>query len=238
VVRCLADGVPAEPLVAKIREGCVKGVPAGRLETAADAMAEHLRHAHRYMNRVQEDGVTPPEDPLQRREQVCTMAQHMWGGLQDGDMERLRERARDRLRDGSCRTGELVGACGAALRMMESGAPRDEAVTIAGDALHRGWSRDEMGELGAMFAAGRQQGGPVDRMLGEMAGCLGDGMGPGEMSRHMMQQGWLGPAGISGPFGPGEGQHGGNPGHGGHHEGGTHGGGDHDQGGGHGGGMG
>jgi len=237
VVGVLAEGLPPEPLVAKIREGWVKQVPEARIEHVADLVEGQVRHAHRFMNQVHADGMTPPDEPRQQREQVRTMAQHMWGGLQEGDMERLREQARDRLRDGTCRTGDLVGACGAAVRMMESGAPRDHAVDVAGDALRRGWTRTEMAEMGAMFAAGRQHGGPVDRMLREMATCMNDGMGPGEMSRHMMQQGWLGPGGLDGHMGTMGGHHGGDPGYGGHHDQGTHGDGDHDHGGGRGGGS-
>ena len=155
------------------------------------------------------------------------MAQHMWAGLQEGDMQRLRERARERLRDGSCQTDDLVGASGAAVRMMDNGADRHEALRLSGEALQRGYNRQQMQEMSALLAAGHANGGPLDRMMREMEECVGEGVGCEEMARQMIRAGWLGPGQMQGPGGHGSGmQHGaGNPGYqggsdGGHQHGG------------------
>jgi hypothetical protein len=231
VVAALQAGLPVEPLLAKIREGYVKGVPEARIEAAAGRVADHLSAARAALETARTEGMSAPEDPRRQREQIRTMTQHMWSGLEEGDLVRLREQARLRLRDGSCSTDDFVGACGAAARMMEHGAARADAVDTAGEALRHGWNRSEMSELGAMVAAGELRGGPVDRMLREMRTCLGDGMGPGEMTRYMMQAGWMGPADLDGPggHGAGPGHAAGDPGysdpHGDHHGGGGGGGG-------------
>ena len=230
VTAALADGLPVEPMVAKVREGCVKGVPDTRIEQAAQRIEANLRVARRVMHESVGDGLTPPADRQQQANQVRTMAQHMWSGLQEGDMQRLRERARERLRDGSCQTDDLVGASGAAVRMMDVGADRAEAVRLSGEALRRGYSRQQMQEMSALLAAGHANGGPLDSMLRDLKECLGEGMDCGEMARHMVRAGWLGPGQMQGPGGHGSGmQHGaGNPGyqggHGGMEGGGMHGG--------------
>ena len=226
VTAALADGLPVEPMVAKVREGCVKGVPDARIEQAANRIEANLRVSRRIMRESVGDGLTPPADPQQQANQVRTMAQHMWSGLQEGDMQRLREQARERLHDGSCQTDDLVGAGGAAVRMMGAGADRSEAVRLSGEALRRGYNRQQMQEMSALLEVGQANGGPLDRMLRDMEECLGEGMGSGEMARHMVRSGWLGPGQMQGPGGHGSGmQHGGgNPGYqGGSQDGNQHG---------------
>jgi hypothetical protein len=207
-------------------------------------MEEHLRAAQRIMIRAQEGGMEPAGDPNQERRMTREMAQNMWRGLNEEGLNRLCEQACQRLRNGQCDLNDLASASETATRLIEEGMASPRAVQVVGEALQQGYRTQEMQQLRLMVQARHQQRGPIEGFVADLEQCLGEGMGAGEMYRHMWQHGWMGPGDMQGPGGP---HHiddvgGGGPGHqgglGGSHHGGSEGGsggGDDDHGGGPGG---
>jgi hypothetical protein len=204
VLGAAAEGLPAEALAAKIREGRMKGVPAEALAGAVEKLQQQLRTSERIMERADKSGVEIPSDPAQRRQQVRELSRTLAQGLDEPSLDQLRQRACDRARDGSCRTGVLVAAAGAAARLHESGIETGRAVRIAGDALRSGYDAAQMNRIGLMTMAAHQRRNG-DELANELENCLRNGMAWREMERHLMQAGWLGPADMGG--------HGGDPDH-------------------------
>jgi hypothetical protein len=193
VLAAAGEGLPTEPVLAKIQEGLMKGAPEHALEQAALRMEAHVRTANRVMTQAVQDGVEPTGDPTRTRQLVRQMAQNMWSGLNEGDMEQLRQQARLRLRDGSCGVEELAAATETAVQLNAEGLQRARAVRLAGEALQQGYTAQEMRQLRFMVLANHQNGGPVDEIAGDLERCLGEGMGWQEMAQHMFQAGWMGP---------------------------------------------
>jgi hypothetical protein len=191
----LREGVSPELVLDKVREGTVKGVAAPTLERVVDKMEGDVRSAHRYLNRIQAEDGSGEVDAQRRQMLERHLSLDMWGGLEEGDLDQLRSRAR--LRDGSCDPSDLVSAADVVAVAQERGMHRDEALGLAGDALEAGYTHREMRTLGAMVAAAK---------LGEFGDRLRehlhDGMGQhrdfGEMAREMMSWGWMGPADVDG----------------------------------------
>jgi hypothetical protein len=192
-------------------------------------MENHVRTANQIMKQAMNDGLEPPGDQMQNRRMHSEMAQQMWRGTKEGDYEQLRERARLRLRDGSCGVDDLVSAGELGTRLMEAGVERKRAMKFSGDALQQGFGRQEMRQLQVMVAARQQRGEPMARFMGDMEHCIGAGMGAGEMYNYMMRHGWMGPGDMYGPGGyqptDPKGHGGKQGGHGGGHGGGGTGGG-------------
>jgi hypothetical protein len=211
VVAMLEGDLPCEPLLAKVREGMTKRVAAGAIEGVATRLEQHVRQADRVLGEATKDGLEAPQEPQRRREMAGELAQHMFRGLGEGDCDQLRERARLRLRDGSCELEDLAAAAATTMRMREEGVAPRRALEVAGEALQAGYNAREMRELAHMVMASHRHGADLDEIMDGIENGLGDGMGAGEMYRHMMQQGWMGPADMPGPGGhsPGEGQGGG-----------------------------
>jgi hypothetical protein len=234
VIEMKREGLPVEPVMLKLREGQRKGVNEEVLERACDRMEANVRTANRYMIRAREDGVTPGNEDAEQRH-TREMAQHMWRGLEEGDMDQLRERARLRLRDGSCTTEELTAANETASRFKEMKIQRERAVGLAGDALQNGYSAQEMHQLRWMVMTANMHGGPPDEVLDTLEKGLRNQHQLTQMVQQMWQHGWMGPAdehggrgghsfgddaGGGGPGGHGGGDHGGDDDKGGHHGGG------------------
>jgi hypothetical protein len=140
----------------------------------------------------------------------------MWRGTHESDYDRLRERAQERLRDGSCDAGDVVAAGEVSTRLVESGIDRGRAVGFAGDAIQRGYRYNEMRQIQVIVGARAQHGEPVQKLLEDMEYCVGSGMGPGEMYGYMIRHGWMGPGDM---YGPGGHQATDQMGHGSHHGG-------------------
>jgi hypothetical protein len=104
------------------------------LERACDQMEGNVRTANQFMKRAHEDGVETGNEDAERR-QTREMAMNMWRGLNEEEMDQIRERARLRLRDGSCSTEELTAAAETATKLKEMGVERKRALRLAGDAL-------------------------------------------------------------------------------------------------------
>ena len=211
VLAMAREGVPVEPLAEKLQEGRIKGANPQVMEQVCNRIEENLRIAHRYMNRVREDGVETGDENAERRH-TRQMAKNMWHGLEEGDMEQLRERARLRLRDGSCSTEDVTVSAETATQLKEMGIERQRAVRLAGDALQNGYNAQEMRQLGWMIRTAYMNGGPPD----DVVGTIEDGIRNQHQLTHMMQQmsqhGWMGPADQHGGHGPMDGSMGSGPG--------------------------
>jgi hypothetical protein len=225
VMNMAREGLPAGAVVAKFKEGALKGVPGPALDGACERMENHVRAANRVMTRLRDETGEPAGDPAQVRRQTRELAQQMWRGMGEGDYDQLRERVRKQLRDGSCNTDDVVAGGELATRLREQGVERGRAIEIPGEALERGYRAPEMRHLQFMLTA-RRHNGPMDEFVADLEHCLGLGLGMGEMYQHMMQNGWMGPGDMAGPGGfHGGDDRGQGPGHGGDHDGGNQGGG-------------
>ena len=211
------DGLPVEPMLAKIQEGRTKGVPAPALERACDRMDGCLRAADRIMTRSREHGLEPAHDPTQQRRMHREMAMQMWRGMDEEGYGHLEEQARLRLRDGSCGITDLVSAGETATRLREEGVDRGRATRVTGEALRHGYRSTDMAQMQYIVMHRHRTDGSMDRFMGDMEYCLGTGMQVEQMYEYMMQHGWMGPGHMSGPWGA---QHMDNMGGPGHHGGG------------------
>ena len=211
VLAMAREGVPVEPLAEKLQEGRKKGANQQVMEQVCDRIEKNLRIAHRYMNRVQQDGVEAGDENAERRH-TRQMAMNMWHGLEEGDMEQLRERARLRLRDGSCSTEDVAASAETATQLREMGIERRRAVHLAGEALQNGYNAQEMRQIGWMIRTAHMHGGPPE----DVVGTIEDGIRNQHQLTHMMQQmsqnGWMGPADQHGGHGPMDGSMGSGPG--------------------------
>ncbi len=187
------DGLPVDPLMQKLREGRRKGANEEVLNQVCDKMEAHVRTANRVMERAREDGVVPGDADVERR-RTGEMAMHMWHGLEEGDIDQLRERARRRLRDGSCTTEDLVAASETAAKLKEMGVERKRAVNLSGDALQNGYTSREMRQLGWMVMTAHMHGGQNDDVCDELERGIRNQQQLGEMMQNMWQHGWMGPA--------------------------------------------
>lgn len=193
VLAMAREGLPVEPVTRKLQEGRRKGVNEQARERACDQMEAHVRAANRFMKQAREDGVTPG-NPEAERERTREMARHMWRGLQEDDMEGLRERARLRLRDGSCTTEDLAAAAETGVKLKEMGVERKRAMNVAGEALQNGYTAREMHELGWMVMTAHMHGGPHDQVLDTLERGIRNQHQLSEMAQQMWQHGWMGPA--------------------------------------------
>jgi hypothetical protein len=211
VLTMARKGIPVEPLTQKIQEGLRKGVNAEKMEQVCERMEMHLQSAHRIMQRLREDGADPGNEDAERR-QTREMAMHMWHGLEEGDMEQLRERARLRLRDGSCTTEDFSAAAATASQLNEMGFERRRAVHLAGDALQSGYNAQEMRQLGWMIMTAHMHGGSSEDIIGTVEDGIRNQHQLATMVQEMWQRGWMGPADQHGGHGPMDGSPGSGPG--------------------------
>jgi len=110
VMTAAREGLPVEPVMAKIQEGRTKGVPDPLLEKACERMENHVRTAHQIMTRAIDEGFEPPKNQTQERHMNTEMAQQMWRGMKEEGYEQLQERARQRVRAGQCGVEDLAAA--------------------------------------------------------------------------------------------------------------------------------
>lgn len=230
VLAMARDGLPVEPVMQKLQEGRRKGANHERLEQACARMEEHVRAADRIMKQTRADGVQASVADAERRH-TGEVAICMWSGLKEADMDQLRERARLRLRDGTCTTEDFAAAAETASRLHEMHIERMRALGLAGEALQNGYTARDMQQLRWMVMSAHLHGGPTDEVLDTLEDGLRNQHQMTYMMRQMQQHGWMGPAdehggrgGMtpdhSGGSGPGGGHHGGGGGHGGDKKGG------------------
>jgi len=198
----LADmDLPVGPMMGKIMEGRMKHVPAERMDRVLMRTGENIRFARGMMTGAIEGGVGSPGTHGQMHDANSELAHCMWDGLTEQDMERLQERAMDRARSGGCSMDEFVAASQAATRFTHGGMDHGQAVSMAGDAMHHGYSADDMRTMGYMMMSGSEMGEHHTEMMGHMEGWISEGMSMDEMTQHMMEGGWMGPADMMGAGG-------------------------------------
>ena len=236
--------LPREPMMRKIMEGRMKNVPADRLEQVLVQTGNNIRHSHHMLVSAIEGGVQAPHSGSGMHHANSELAHCLWDGLSEDGMDQIRERATNRAHDGTCTADQFVAACQAATRFANGGMDHDQAVHMAGEAMYNGYSAADMRTMGFMMMSGSGGEGHHAEMVSHMQEWVHEGMSMDEMTHHMMEGGWMGPAdmmgagghhgmdnmGMSGPGHDG-GMHGGDDGHGGMdggdggHDGGDHGGG-------------
>jgi hypothetical protein len=207
VIRAARGETPVEPLLAKIREGRMKGAPDDVLLRTATRVTDDLLAASALLAAAAGDGLAPAGDQEDRRVQVRTMTRAMWRGLTPEDGDHLRVRARERLRNGTCTTGDFAAAAETLVRLREQGGGRAETLHLVGAALANGYAANDLAELGRAVTSGRLAGGDVRALLGELSGRMDAGMDPGALNRYMQQSGWMGPADVPGAGGRPDGGH-------------------------------
>jgi len=220
VMTAAEAGLAEDLLTDKLREGRMKGVDGAAIDRAMERLQQHLRAAHREMARAVEDGVTPSPDAATERQLQRGMAMDLWRGLHDEDLEHLRERARDRARDGSCSMVDLAAAAETTTDFVESGVERLRSREMTGAAIDQGYSAREIREMGHVVRVTARRGGPPEEMVDWLENRLRYGESMEGMVREMMHHGWLGPRDMSGPGGNspvdnaigGPGRHGSGPG--------------------------
>jgi hypothetical protein len=198
VLAAAEEGMAADLMAAKLREGRMKGAAPEAIEAAVTQMETHLRFAQREMRRAAAEGVTPNEDPARERHLQRGLALDMWRGLGEGDLTHLREQARLRAMDGSCSTTELAAAAETATVLMEQNQDRQRVRDMLGEGLRQGYTAEEMRRIGAMAQAAHRRGGPPEEVLTMLEEQLQQGAPLEEMTRQMMRQGWMGPGDVQG----------------------------------------
>ncbi|RKZ11784.1 hypothetical protein DRQ32_05150 [bacterium] len=118
---------------------------------------------------------------------------NMWRGLEEGELDQLRTRARERLRDGSCDLTDLSAAAETATELKEMGVGSERAMNLCGEALRQGYSAEDMRGLGHMVMAAHRNGEPGDAVCDQLQDRVRAHEGLGDMQQHMMQNGWMGP---------------------------------------------
>jgi hypothetical protein len=192
VLAIAREGLPVEPVTEKLQEGRRKGVSESVLERACERMEENVRAAGRFMKRAREAGVAPGDDDAEKR-RTGEMAKCMWHGLTEGDGDQLRERARLRLRDGSCTTEDLTAAAETAVKLQSFGVESERAKRVAGEALQYGYSAREMRQISWIVMTANAHGGPRDQVLGHLEKGIRSHHQLSQMAREMWQRGWMGP---------------------------------------------
>ena len=200
VLSMIREGLPAEPVMSKLQEGRRKGVADEVLEKVCTQMENHVRTADRVIKQARQDGLAAG-DPDAEPKHVREMAMHMWRGLDEDDLNQLRERARLRLRDGSCSTEDLTVASETAAKLKEMGIEQKRAVKLAGEALKHGYTAKEMRQLGWMVMTAQMHGGQHSEVLAMLEDDIRNQYQLGQMMQQMRQQGWMGPADEQGGHG-------------------------------------
>jgi hypothetical protein len=191
-------GAPGDLLADKLREGRMKGAGPEAVEGALARLEEHARFAQQTMARAMEQGLSPGDGTAQQHQLQRGLALDLWRGLGEGDLDRLREQAQERARDGSCSTVELAAAAESATELIEMGVePRRARETLA-LGLQQGYTAREMRQLSAMVRAAEQKGGRPDEALDEIEDHLRNGLRYQEMTQQMARHGWMGPADTAG----------------------------------------
>ncbi len=201
-IRTMAkEGLPVEPVLAKIQEARMKGVTDPGLGQVAERVEKHVREAKRIMTQARAAGIEPPADARQERKMVREMAQQMWRGTSPEDIDALRTQARTRLRSRDCTMEDLVATAETATRLREEGVDARRAMRVAGEALRQGYGAEEMRKLQYMMVYRHRENKAVKGLVDDLEHCLGAGMDAAHMYRYMMQNGWMGPGDVQGPGG-------------------------------------
>lgn len=195
------QGMPVDPVLAKVQEARTKGVPEANLERVCERMENCVREAQRIMAQAKADGMKPAPDQRRERRMTQEMAQHMWRGTSPEDVDQLRMRARERSRDHACTLEDLTVASETATRLREEGVDGRRAVAVTGDALAKGYGAEELRRLQYMMVYRHREQRAVTGLVDDFEHCLATGMDATHMYQYMMQHGWMGPGDMHGPGG-------------------------------------
>ncbi len=201
VISALAAELPVDLVLTKVQEGCRKGVDPDRIIAAAERMVGCLSTANHFINEVADAGLG--ETPHPHTGITGNVALHVWGGLTARDLEKLKTKGQERLRDHTCTLDDIVAASGCAANLVGGGASHDGAVGLVGEALGLGLSPQQMREMTALVAAARTRTGQFDNIMTQVRQDLNRGLGTQEMAQQMLRAGWLGPADMPGAGGHG-----------------------------------
>ena len=215
VLTLAREGMPVELVVQKLQEGLRKDATQEARERVCEQVEAQVRTAHQYMKQAREAGIKPGDANAERK-RVREMASYMWRGLKEGDMDQLRKRAQQRLRDGSCTTEDLTAAAETATRLGEIGVKHERAVRLAGEALQNGYTVREMRQLAWAVMTARTHGGSSDNVIDTLERGIRNQHQFSRMMQEMQQQGWMGPADQPGGHSPMDNS--GGSGYGGHHQ--------------------
>lgn len=226
-------GEPSGPVLEKVAEGCMKGAGEGLLLQAAERMQRHVRTAHRFLEQTGREGLPPAGDTGAQKALVEGLALDLWRGLEQGDLVKLRERARARTRVPEGRGRDQVDLAAAAetvTQLQEYGVASGRATELAGTALEKGYSARELRQIAWIYQAAHRGDVAGEQALRRLEAGVGQGEGVGAMARELFQGRWMGPAaegqgghspvdhviggGPSGGHGPGGGGPGGGDDHG------------------------
>jgi hypothetical protein len=165
VLTMARQGLSAELVVQKFREGRLKGATDEMLEGAIHRIETNTRTAHRAMNRARDDGITPHPDPAMERRLMHGVALDLWRGLRDEDLDHLHEYARVRSRNGTCTTLDLAAAAETATQLRELGVEGERATRFAGEALREGYNARDVRGFGLMMMAAHMHGEHAEDVL-------------------------------------------------------------------------
>ncbi len=203
VLELARKGMPTDLLCDKIAEGSMKHAPEAAVEGAVTRMEGFTRHAHQYLNQAREEGIEELGGPRVRRQLERGVALNMWRGLNEAELDQLRDRARDRLRDGSCTLVDLAAASETATELKELGLPSERALGLCGEALQQGYEGREMRQIGQMFMAAHMNGGDENQLCNELQQRIQQREQMGQMMQAMQGQGWMGPRQMGHDYGGG-----------------------------------
>jgi hypothetical protein len=202
VMDTVRDGLPVDLILAKTREGRIKGVADPQLVQASERMAGNVRSARRIL----ETAVRPGVDTFSRAEQDHMMDEvslQLWRGLTEEGYVSLCRAADGRPAGEACDAGDLVAAGEVAVRLLETGVDSDRALKFAREAIRRGYRVREMRQIQLMVVASHKHGQGPDEFMQSMEYCVNVDMRPVEMYDYLMRQGWMGPGEMHRPGGRG-----------------------------------
>ncbi len=194
-------GLPMEPMMEKFREGHMKHARAEMMDRVLAQTDHNIRVSDRVVRETVAGGVHPSGHPGEINSAIVDVSRCLWDGLHEEDLEHIGQNARMQSRNGGCGLGEFVAANQAATRFTQSGMQRHQAVVMASEALHNGYSAQEMHTMGDMMMTGTHWDGDHQEMMDNMGDWIHQGMSMDEMTEHMMDGGWMGPADMMGPGG-------------------------------------
>jgi hypothetical protein len=203
VLALAREGMPTDLLCGKIAEGTMKNAPESALEGAVARMEGFTKHAHQYLNQARQEGFEGAGDFQIQRQLERGVALNMWRGLQEGELDQLRDRAKDRLRDGSCSLVDLAAASETATELKELGVSSDRALGLCGDALQQGYRGQEMRQIGHMFMAAHMNGENDEQLCDALQMRIRQREQLGQMMEYMQGQGWMGPEQMGHDYGGG-----------------------------------
>ncbi len=158
MMQAVQSGLPAEPLMNKVKEGMAKKIQSGPLLQAMEQVQSRYAFAYRKAGQLTED----PEEVIELGD---LMADALTAGFQGGDMEpimnRLQERTREMERKGA---DELSTETCMTLRdMARLGVSSDTITDVVVEALNQNYTAREMEALRESFMYTARKGSPEDK---------------------------------------------------------------------------